>query len=134
MDKEGDRIRRLMAVPPHPESAGRERPTEEQLRALEQSLLQAGFHPSVAQEQLITAQLLGVDSAIDSIERLNRSYPYDDGVSGTAARSSRQDYFEDLGFRRGMRDQHQYPERMKKIPQKGTSESYGTRQYKRGAR
>ena len=135
MDKEGDNIRKLMATPPHPEHAGREPPSAEQLLALEKHLLELGFAPSVAHEQKMTAQLFGMDKAIEALGRMRQSFPANDGVPGTAARSSREAYFEDLTATKwpypGM---PKYPERLKKIPQTGTSKSYRQNSYKYGDR
>jgi hypothetical protein len=133
MDQEGDKIRKLMSAPAHPQYAGRSAPTAEQLSAIEKHLLERGFHPSVAAEIQTTAQLLGVDKALDEISKMERSYPATDGVPGTAAVSSRQYYYEQLEGPKlgsqttggaGMQYQHNrpYPEHMGQLPQKGAKQ------------
>jgi hypothetical protein len=133
MDKDGDNIRGLMSAPPHPQFAGREPPTAEQLVAIEKHLLGRGFHPSVVREAQSTAQLLGMDKAMEDISRLERSYLANDGVPGTAAHSSRQYYYEQLeGPKLGSNDpdgpgviyrhKRPYPEHMSRLPQRGTKQ------------
>jgi hypothetical protein len=132
VDKEGDKVRNLMSAPPHPQYAGRSAPTAEQLNAIEKHLLDRGFHQSVVQETQATAQLLGVDKALEAMSRLERSYPANDGVPGTAAVSSREYYYEQLaGPKLGSRDKtgvmqyrhnRPYPEHMMQLPQKGTKQ------------
>jgi hypothetical protein len=135
MDSEGDKIRKLMAAPPHPQYAGRSAPTAEQLSAIEKHLLERGFHQSVAAEMQTTAQLLGVDKALDEISKLERSYPATDGVPGTAALPSRQYYYDQLEGPKlgsqipggpGMQYRHKrpYPEHMRQLPQKGTKQPF----------
>lgn len=127
-----DQIRALMSSPPHQQAAGRAAPTKEQLIAIEKHLLGRGFHQSVVRETQATAQLLGVDKALEDISRLERSYPANDGVPGTAAHSSRQYYYEQLeGPKLGSPDprgpgvqyrhKRPYPEHMGRLPQKGTA-------------
>lgn len=101
-------------------------PTQPQLDAFKQHIIGQGFHPSVASEQLSAAQHLGMDKAMQGFSDLQKRYPVNDGVQGTAAVASRQYYFNNLnnnyrGQYGGKTPMPQYPEKLQKIPQIGTT-------------
>ena len=100
-------------------------PDQSRLDAFRQHILGQGFHPSVASESVSTARLLGMDNAMKGYSALQKQYPYNDGVAGTAARSSRQNYYDQLQANynrsRAYLDRTPYPARMEKIPQIGTT-------------
>ena len=100
-------------------------PDQSQLDAFRQHIQGQGFHPSVASESVSNARLLGMDNALKGYSALQKQYPYNDGVAGTAARSSRQNYYDQLqaNYNRNSAypDRTPYSAKMEKIPQIGTT-------------